>query len=68
MRYLKNDELRKKVKKLWRQGKVSYPLFYKADMNPKRAFYVLAAYINQYRKYYKVEKQEKAEMKNRETK
>ena len=67
MRYLKNKELRKKVRKLWFSGKVSYPLFYKADMNPKRAFYVFAAYINQYRKYLKVEKQEKAEMKNRVT-
>ena len=36
-------------------------------MSPKRAFYVLAAYINQYRKYLKVEKQEKAEMKNKVT-
>lgn len=61
MRYLKNDELRKKVKELWRAGKVSYPLFYKCDMNPKRAFYVLAAYFNQFRKYHKVEKAEKSE-------
>jgi len=67
MRYLKNKELRKKVRKLWFSGKVSYPLFYKPDMNPKRAFYVFAAYINQYRKYLKVEKQEKAELKNKVT-
>ena len=61
LRYVKDDALRKKVKKLWREGKVSYPLFLKGDMSPKRAFYVFASYMNQYRKYYKVEKAEKAE-------
>lgn len=65
LRYVKNEELRKKVKKLWRQGKVSYPLFYKVDMSPVRAFYVFASYLNQYRKYYKVEKAEKAAEKRR---
>ncbi len=65
LRYVKDEALRKKIKQLWRQGKVSYPLYYKPDMNPKRAFYVLAAYINQYRKYYKMEKAERAEKKNK---
>lgn len=65
LRYVKDEALRKKVKKLWRQGKVSYPLFYKADMSPKRAFYVFAAYLNQYRKYSKMEKQERADAKRR---
>ena len=65
LRYVKNEELRKKVRKLWRQGKVSYPLFYKVDMSPKRAFYVIASYFNQYRKYYQVEKAEKEAAKRR---
>ncbi len=65
LRYVKDEALRKKIKQLWREGKVSYPLYYKPDMNPKRAFYVLAAYINQYRKYYKMEKAERAEKKNK---
>lgn len=65
LRYVKDEKLRKKVKKLWREGKVSYPLFYKVDMNPIRAFYVIASYFNQYRKYYRVEKAEKAAEKRR---
>ncbi len=65
LRYVKDEALRKKIKQLWREGKVSYPLYYKPDMNPKRAFYVFAAYINQYRKYYKMEKAERAEKKNK---
>ena len=60
LRYVKDTELRKRVKRLWRQGKVSYPLWYKKGLAPKRLFYVAAAYMNQYRKYYKVEKAEKA--------
>ena len=66
MRYLKDENLRKKVNGLWRKGKVSYPLFYKPDMGGKRGFYVAAAYMNQYRKYHRVEKQEKEEAKRRE--
>lgn len=65
MRYVKEEALRQKVRELWRKGKVSYPLYYKPDMSPVRAFYVFAAYMNQYRKYYRVEKQEKAEAKRR---
>ena len=56
-RYTKHHpELKKKAKKLFWSGKASYPLFYKPDMNPKRAYYVLGAYFNQYRKYRRMEK------------
>ena len=56
-RYVKNSpELLKKAKRLFHSGKVSYPLYYKKDLNPRRFFYVAAAYFNQYRKYHRMEK------------
>lgn len=61
LRYVKNPELRKKVQRLYREGKVSYPLKYKGDMRPDRAFYVYAALLNQFRKYHRVEMAEKLE-------
>ncbi len=66
MRYVKNPELRARVKRLWREGKISYPLYFKPDMSLKRSFYVGAAYMNQYRKYHRVEKQEREAAKRRE--
>ncbi len=59
LRYVKDEELRKRVKRLWKEGKISYPLYFKPDMKGKRGFYVAAAYMNQYRKYHKVEQAEK---------
>lgn len=57
IRYVKDHpELLARVKRLWKEKKVSYPLNYKIDMNPVRAFYVFASYYNHYRKYYKMEK------------
>ncbi len=56
-RYAKNSpELLKKAKRLFRTGKMSYPLYYKKDLNPKRLFFVVASYFNQYRKYRRMEK------------
>ncbi len=56
-KYVKdNPEQLDRVKRLWKEKKVSYPLNYKEDMGPVRAFYVIAAYFNQYRKYRKMEK------------
>ena len=56
-RYIKgHKDLIKRVNRLFRQGKISYPLFYTKDLKPIRFFYVVAAYFNQYRKYYKMEK------------
>lgn len=56
-RYIRgHKELLKRVNRLFRQGKISYPLFYKKDLKPVRFFYVVAAYFNQYRKYHKMEK------------
>ena len=56
-KYVKdNPEQLDRVNRLWKEKKVSYPLNYKEDMGPVRAFYVIAAYFNQYRKYKKMEK------------
>ena len=56
-RYIKgHKDLLKRVNRLFRQGKISYPLFYTKDLKPVRLFYVVAAYFNQYRKYHKMEK------------
>ena len=56
MRYVKDEELKKRINRLLREGKYSYPLYYKKDLSPIRRFYVTAAYFNQYRKYHKMEK------------
>ena len=56
MKYVKDPELRKRIKRLFRSGRSSYPLYYKKDLSPVRRFYVYASYLNQYRKYYKTEK------------
>ncbi len=56
LRYVKDPETRAQIKRLYREGRVSYPLAYKCDLAPKRRFYVTAALLNQYRKYYMVEK------------
>lgn len=51
-----NPEISERVNRLFREKKVSYPLYYKKDLGAVRRFYVVAAYFNQYRKYYKLEK------------
>ena len=56
MRYVKQPENREAVKRLYREGKVSYPLAYKGDMSPTRAFFVYASLMNQYRKYHMADK------------
>ncbi len=56
-RYIKHDkELTARVNRLFKEKKISYPLYYKEDLSPVRRFYVVAAYFNQYRKYHKMEK------------
>lgn len=59
LRYVKQPELRRQVERLYREKKVSYPLDYACDMNPRRAFYVHAAMLNQFRKYHRAEQAEK---------
>ncbi len=56
-RYVKdNREITDRVNRLFREKKISYPLYYRKDLGPVRRFYVVGAYFNQYRKYYKTEK------------
>ena len=59
LRYVEDEKTREQVKKLYKMHKVSYPLDYKPDMAPKRAFYVKASLYNQFRKYHRVEQAEK---------
>lgn len=59
LRYVHQPELQQQVKRLYREKKVSYPLWYPCDLSPKRRFYVMAALLNQYRKYHRVEQAEK---------
>lgn len=58
LRYVKDEKTRAQIKRLYKEGRVSYPLDYKPDMSLKRAFYVKASLLNHYRKYHRVEKAE----------
>ena len=53
MKYVSDPELKAQAKALFKAGKVSYPLLYKADKNLKHWFYAVAALFNQYRKFHK---------------
>lgn len=53
MKYVSDPELKAQAKALFKAGKVSYPLLYKADKNLKHWFYGEAALYNQYRKFHK---------------
>lgn len=53
MKYVPEGEFKEQAKQLYREGKVTYPLRYKADKNLKRKFYVNAALLNQFRKFKK---------------
>lgn len=55
-KYVKQPENVELVNRLFKEHEVSYPLAYKPDMSPKRAFYVYASLFNQYKKYYETEK------------
>lgn len=65
LRYVHQPELKEQINRLYREKKVSYPLYYKCDLSPKRRFYVAASYLNQFRKYHMAEKEEKAKDKNK---
>lgn len=51
LRYVADPALREHVRSLMRSGRVSNPLLYRADRDPRRLAYVGAALVNQYRKY-----------------
>ena len=53
MKYVKDPELKKQAKQLFKEGKVSFPLLYKKDKNFKHNLYARLALLNQYRKFHK---------------
>ena len=50
LRYL-DGPLRDRVQRLWRSGRVTNPLLYRAETDPRRLAYLVAAQANQFRKY-----------------
>ncbi|MBQ1552535.1 MAG: hypothetical protein IIZ66_03225 [Clostridia bacterium] len=54
--HVEDGAMREQVKRLYREGRVSHPLYYRGDMSPRRAFYVEAAMLNQFRKYHRADK------------
>ena len=53
MKYVPESDFKDLARKLFKEGKVTYPLLYKADKNLKHNFYARAALLNQYRKFKK---------------
>lgn len=51
LRYVVDRELRGRVRRLFRARRVSNPLWYRAERNPRRLAYVLANQLNQFRKF-----------------
>lgn len=51
LKYIESDVLRKKVKELYKDGKVVHPLDAPFEVSPKRKFYVLASKFNYYKKF-----------------
>ncbi|MFC3041031.1 carboxylate--amine ligase [Virgibacillus xinjiangensis] len=50
-KFVANQEVKKDIKRLLKQGKWVNPLFYKKDKNFKRKLYLLIRQVNYYRKY-----------------
>lgn len=53
MKYVPESDFKNLARKLFKEGKVTYPLLYKEDKNLKHNFYARAALLNQYRKFKK---------------
>ncbi len=53
MKYVPDGDFKEQAKRLYKEGKVSYPLKYKADKSFRRRIYVNLALLNQYRKFKK---------------
>ncbi len=51
LRYVFDRELRARTRSLYRRRRVSNPLWYAAERNPRRIAYVLANQVNQFRKF-----------------
>lgn len=53
LKYLFDGELKQKVIQLYKENKVTNPLFYRADIQPIRQLYAYASLYNHYRKFRK---------------
>ncbi len=53
MKYVPESDFKELARRLFKEGKVTYPLIYKADKNLKHNFYARAALVNQFRKFKK---------------
>ena len=53
MKYVPESDFKDLARKLFKEGKVTYPLLYKEDKNFKHNFYARAALLNQFRKFKK---------------
>lgn len=51
LRYVLDPQLRARVVRLLRSGRVVHPLRYRPDASPRRRLYVLTALVNHWRKY-----------------
>lgn len=51
LKFIKSEELQKKVKQLYKDGNVVHPLDPPFEMSPKRKFYIVASKINYYKKF-----------------
>lgn len=51
LRYLADPQLRARVRRLWRAGRVTNPLWYRHEWDPRRLAYLVVAQLNQFRKY-----------------
>ena len=53
MKYVPESDFKDLARRLFKEGKVTYPLIYKTDKNLKHNFYARAALVNQFRKFKK---------------
>lgn len=53
MKYVPESDFKDLARKLFKEGKVTYPLLYSKDKNLKHNFYARAALLNQFRKFKK---------------
>ena len=57
LKYVKDEDLKSRMKKLWSDGKVVNPVFLKGDTNPGRMYRMIRTYFSHYvkfKRYYKI--------------
>ena len=53
LRYVADRGLRARARRLFRSGRATNPLWYRAERDPRRLAYLAAAQVNQFRKYHR---------------